>query len=392
MGQTLTEIAEKLRDSDKKVQLIYAFNGTGKTRLSRALKELVAPKNTEEGEESKIKVLYYNAFTEDLFFWDNDLHGDKERKLKIQPNTFTSWVLADEGQEPNIATNFQHYTNDKLTPTFNEKYTYKDKEDKEVTVDAYSEVTFSIETGDDQNSENIKISKGEESCFIWSIFYCILRQVIEVLNKVEDRDTDQFDDLEYVFIDDPVSSLDDNHLIELAVNLADLVKSSKSEVQFIITTHNPLFYNVLFNEFNREKKIVRYRLEKLEIGTYNLENSTDSPFSYHLFLISELEKAIHSGEIQKYHFNFLRNILEKSATFLGYGHWEDLLSNETPGAREGYYKRIINFSSHSKFSGEEIPDITDSEKAMLAKLLNDFKTKHSFKITNLILEEQNGTV
>jgi len=40
MGQSLTEIAETLRDARKKVQLIYAFNGSGKTRLSREFKEL----------------------------------------------------------------------------------------------------------------------------------------------------------------------------------------------------------------------------------------------------------------------------------------------------------------------------------------------------------------
>lgn len=378
MSQTLPEIAQTLKDANKKVQLIYAFNGTGKTRLSRTFKKLIAPKTEETQEVEKIKVLYYNAFTEDLFFWDNDLSGDSARKLKIHPNEFTNWVLVEEGQENNIAANFQHYTSDKLTPRFNEKYTYKDKDNKDVTVEAYSEVSFAIETGDDQSKGNIKISKGEESCFIWSVFFCLLRQIIGVLNVIEDRETDKFDDLKYVFIDDPVSSLDDNHLIELAVNLADLIKSSESDLKFIITTHNPLFYNVMWNEFNREKKTARYRLEKLESGTYHLENSTDSPFSYHLFLISELEKAIQTGDIQKYHFNFLRNILEKAATFLGYGHWEELLSNETVGAREGYYKRIINFSSHSKFSGEEVPIITDSEKVMLAKLLNDFKSKHSF--------------
>ena len=37
MGQTLTEIAQTLKDANKKVQLIYAFNGTGKTRLSREI-------------------------------------------------------------------------------------------------------------------------------------------------------------------------------------------------------------------------------------------------------------------------------------------------------------------------------------------------------------------
>ncbi len=52
------------------------------------------------------------------------------------------------------------------------------------------------------------------------MFYSLLKQVVEVLNKPDptERDTDKFDNLEYVFIDDPVSSLDDNHLIELAVN------------------------------------------------------------------------------------------------------------------------------------------------------------------------------
>ena len=99
MSKTLTEIAQDLKNVNKKVQLIYAFNGTGKTRLSREFKELIAPKN--EGDEigdaeaglSRDKILYYNAFTEDLFYWDNDLDQDAEPKLKIQPNSFTDWVL-----------------------------------------------------------------------------------------------------------------------------------------------------------------------------------------------------------------------------------------------------------------------------------------------------------
>ena len=75
MGETLTEIAQELKNSPKKVQLIYAFNGAGKTRLSRAFKELVSPKHEEEEAQdgdTGVKVLYYNAFTEDLFYWDND--------------------------------------------------------------------------------------------------------------------------------------------------------------------------------------------------------------------------------------------------------------------------------------------------------------------------------
>ncbi|WP_227941881.1 AAA family ATPase [Chryseobacterium sp. X308] len=390
MAQSLTQIAQSLKDANKKVQLIYAFNGTGKTRLSREFKELIAPKKQDpEEEDAKIKILYYNAFTEDLFYWDNDLGNDVDRKLKIQTNTYTYWILKDQGQEPNIAAHFQRYTSDKLTPSFN---------------DAFSEVRFSFERGNDSGSEFVKISKGEESCFIWSIFYSLLKQTIDVLNVAEeaDRETDQFNDLQYVFIDDPVSSLDDTHLIELAVNIAELIKSSQSDLKFIITTHNPLFYNVLFNEFNnadsssgyRARQSKKWRFEKLNDGTFTLiEQSNDSPFSYHLFLLSEIEKAIESGDVRKYHFSFLRNILEKTSTFLGHAHWKDLLPNEVEGSREGYYNRIINLSSHSKFSGEEISLIQDSEKSMLDHLVHQVKTMYGFKSkVNPNVIEEDATV
>lgn len=388
MAQTLTEISQKLINANKKVQLIYAFNGTGKTRLSRVFKELIAPKNhpiseeiaatakvVEDEDETKIKIMYYNAFTEDLFFWDNDLENDIDRKLKIHSNGYTKWILQVQGQEPNITEHFQRYTSDKLTPRFNEDF---------------SEVRFSFERGDDSGSDFVKISKGEESCFIWSVFYSLLEQTISVLNVAEEgeRETDQFNKLEYVFIDDPVSSLDDTHLIELAVNISELIKSSTSELKFIITTHNPLFYNVLFNEFSRVKKTKEWRLEKLLDGTFNLEEQLkDSPFSYHLFLLSELEKAIQSEDIQKYHFNFIRNIFEKTSTFLGFNNWEQLLPQDS---REAYHKRIINLSSHSKHHGEEISILDDNDKRMLRFLVREIIIKiYNFKSNNnqLVTEE-----
>jgi hypothetical protein len=109
MGKTLTEIAQNLRTANKKVQLIYAFNGTGKTRLSREFKQLIAPRtdDSEGDDEADLfelagkNILYYNAFTEDLFYWDNDLEQDADPKLKIQPNLFTDWVLKDQGQDRN---------------------------------------------------------------------------------------------------------------------------------------------------------------------------------------------------------------------------------------------------------------------------------------------------
>lgn len=388
MGKTLIEVAQQLSTpktvqktvAEKtkvvsetkpvpKVQLIYAFNGTGKTRLSREFKHLIAPKQDGDGdadqaELTRNKILYYNAFTEDLFYWDNHLVGDSAHKLKIQPNTYTDWLLTllkDLGQDGNIVSYFQRYTSDKLTPHFSEDF---------------SEVSFSLERGDNERSGKIKISKGEESNFIWSVFYALLDQVITILNVPEpdNRETRQFNQLEYVFIDDPVSSLDDNHLIEVAVNLAGLIKSSQSDLKFIITTHSPLFYNVLFNEFNNK---TCYMLERFEDGSFALtEKPGDSnkSFSYHLHLMQTIEQAIADQKVERYHFTLLRNLYEKTASFLGYPKWSELL----PDDKQLYYSRIINFTSHSTLSNEALAQPTPAESATVKLLLDHLKNNHAF--------------
>jgi len=375
MSKTLTEIAQQLNAANKKVQLIYAFNGSGKTRLSRAFKEFIAPKNdngdeVDETELSRTKILYYNAFTEDLFYWDNDLEQDAEPKLKIQPNSFTDWVLKEQGQDQNVITNFQRYANQYLTPHFSEDFT---------------EVSFSLERGDNERSGNLKISKGEESNFIWSIFYTLLDQVISILNVAEpdDRETDQFNQLEYMFIDDPVSSLDENHLIELAVNLAGLIKSSQSDLKFILTTHNPLFYNVLHSELGLKKKGKKegcYLLDRLEDGTFDLNvkyGSSNKSFSYHLYLKQTLEKAIADNQIQKYHFTLLRNLYEKTAGFLGYKEWGDLLDT-VPGDKQAYLNRIIQFTSHSTLSSEAVTEPSGPEKQTIKLLLDNLRDNYGY--------------
>lgn len=378
MGKTLREIAEDLQKSPKKVQLIYAFNGSGKTRLSREFKQLfAATADTEEGGDvadqpvpSRKIILYYNAFTEDLFYWDNDLVLDAKPRLRIQPNSFTNWLLAilrDLGQDGNIIRYFQHYTSDKLTPHFSEDF---------------SEVTFSLERGDEERSGNLKISKGEESNFIWSIFYTLLDQIISTRNvpELEDRETREFDQLEYVFIDDPVSSLDENHLIELAVNLAGLIKASPPELKFVITTHSPLFYNVLHNELDLKKggkKEGCYLLGRLDDGTFDLSvkyGDSNKSFSYHLHLRQTLEQAIASDQVQRYHFTLLRNLYEKTASFLGYPQWSGLL----PDDKQAYLNRIIQFTSHSTLSNESVSEPTLQEKQTVKFLLDHLIANYGY--------------
>ena len=371
MGKNLTGIAQQLKEANKKVQLIYAFNGTGKTRLSREFKQQIDPKpegdDAPSSELADKKILYYSAFTEDLFYWDNDLGLDAEPKLKIQPNSFTKWVLEEQGQDQSIATMFQHYTTEKLTPHFSADF---------------SSVSFSFERGNQQQEPHIKISKGEESNFIWSVFNALLEQVISELNiaEVADRSTDVFNNLTYVFVDDPVSSLDDNHLIELAVNLAGLIKSSQSDLKFIVTTHSPLFYNVLHNELDLSKKGKNegcYLLERHKEGSFDLtvkHGDSNKSFSYHLHLLQTIEQAIAGNKVERFHFTLLRNLYEKTAGFLGYPKWSELL----PDDKQLYYSRVINFTSHSTLSNEAVAQPTPAESATVKLLLDHLKNSHGF--------------
>lgn len=374
MTKSLDEIAKQLRDSGKKVNLIYAFNGSGKTRLSKAFKNLIAPKENHGNEEelTRRKVLYFNAFTEDLFYWDNDLLNDTEPKLKIQPNSFIRWLIKDQGDEGKVIGKFHHYCDEKLMPKF-------DIEN--------NQITFSFARGDDTPEENIKLSKGEESNFIWSIFHTLIEQVVAELNISEpsERTTNEFDELKYIFIDDPVSSLDENHLIQLAVDLAKLIKDTQSEIKFIITTHNPLFYNVLYNEIGNK---ACYMLRRNEDETFELEEkdgSSNKSFSYHLFLKKLLED-IEAKDIQKYHFILLRNLYEKTANFLGYSGWSNLLPNDD--AKQSYYSRIINFTSHSTLSNEVVAEPTDAEKNIIKYLLEHLIKNYGFYIEKNIKESQ----
>lgn len=347
MNKKLSELSQDLMHDEGRVHLIYAFNGVGKTRLSNEFKKLVQSSTSIDDNR---KIIYYNSYTEDIFYWDNE---SQTPTLNIHKNKFIDWVnntlYEDEIEE--IILNFQRYiNNNKLTPKF----------DKD-----FSKVIFYYASGDDKAEEKIKISKGEESNFIWSIFYTILDKVKSSYEESDNR----FETIEYIFIDDPVSSLDENHLIELAMDLAKIIKIIKSKVRVIISTHNPLFYNVLHNEFKKDK-YKKYFLEKYENGTYALiKQDNDHPFSYHIYLRKEIQKAIANGALQKYHFNFLRNLLEKTSTYLGYKGWKDLLEAINKKTGNDFKPRLIDLNSHSSHSSEETSNLSDSDKNDVKKLI-----------------------
>ena len=131
-----------------------------------------------------------------------------------------------------------------------------------------------------------------------------------------------------------------------------------------------MFYNVLHNEL---KSKACYLLERYEDGTFDLiekQGDSNKSFSYHLHLKLTLEKAIADNSIQKYHFTLLRNLYEKTANFLGYDRWSDLLDT-VPGDKSGYLNRIIQFSSHRTLSNEEVLQPSEPEKQMVRLLLEN---------------------
>ena len=136
MGEynSLEEIAQEIKNSNKKVTLLYAFNTTGKTRLSMEFKNLV----NEISDDEVIKhVIYYNAFTEDLFSWNNHLG-----RLMINKNSKFIDLIERQGKEKEIAKRFREFTSSKIEP--------------DIRIDT-GEITFNLATGDEDSIKNIKI-------------------------------------------------------------------------------------------------------------------------------------------------------------------------------------------------------------------------------------------
>ena len=362
----IEELAKNIVDSDREIFLYYAFNGMGKTRLSMELRRLVE----KDSDIEYPKILYYNAFIEDLFIWDNSDIDSSVLKIDMGSEFFS--LLKDLGQEANIIRKFQEFTLSKLEPAFNMKT---------------GEITFRIPKGNEV-IDNIKISRGEESIFIWSIFLVMLETILSDLSirDVEERAIENYNNLKYIFIDDPMSSLDDNNIIEVAISLKELVEKAKSlNIKLIITTHHALFYNVLYNEINRslnqnERKNFERCFIKNEGDRYIKEQQKDTVFGYHHFIKYEIKKAISENKIERYHFTLFRNLLEKTSTYLGYRYWGDLITEEDlkEGEREAYIRRI-NLYSHNKVSDLENAELKEHEKKMLKRLFENFIKDYRWK-------------
>lgn len=368
----IEKLAKSIINSKRKIFLYYAFNGIGKTRLSMELRRLVEKDNNTD---EYPKILYYNSFIEDLFIWDNSDIDSSVLKIDMGSEFFR--LLKDLGQEVNIIRKFQEFTLSKLEPAFNM---------------GTGEVTFRIPKGNEV-IENIKISRGEESIFIWSIFLVMLETILSDLSirDVEERAIENYNNLKYIFIDDPMSSLDDNNIIEVAISLKELVEKAKSlNIKLIITTHHALFYNVIYNELGGSYKKENDGQKKNFVNEccflknneseYIKKDVGDTNFGYHHFIKYEIKKAISENKIERYHFTLFRNLLEKTSTYLGYGAWGELITDDnlTEQDRQAYIRRI-NLYSHNKVSDLENAELKEHEKKMLKRLFENFIKDYRWK-------------
>lgn len=345
----LNALAAHLRAGleNKKFILLYAYNGTGKTRLSTSFKDLG---KLGDGRDT----LYFNAFTQDLFSWDNDLEGDSERKLKI--NSASSFFAGLVDME----------MDNRIRPLLNRFADFDFRIDT-----ANWEVSFSRDVtnaGTTSTVENIKVSRGEENIFVWCFFLAIVQLAMD--------GAEAYDWVKYIYIDDPISSLDEHNAISVASNLAQLLKKEDSRLKTVISTHHTLFFNVLCNELNRADQYFLCRDQPT--GGYGLRQTGKTPFFHHVALLADLYEAERSGRLFTHHFNVLRSILEKTASFHGYNNFSACIKQDVGDEDGVLHTRLVNILSHGNYSLYEPQEMLEENKNYFRKILHDFITRYPF--------------
>lgn len=355
---SLEEIAKQIRNFRENIILIYAFNATGKTRLSIEYKD-----HTKKENNNRHAGVYYNAFSEDLFIWDNDEENDNtDIKLKIIESSLNSRHSFIEENKIQEKLNFYN-------PNYDFKFKYYDDPEKGI-----ESVSFYIIS--DKNETPIKISRGEERIFVWC-FFLALFEADDAWDETQKQ---------HIFIDDPVSSLDDNNIFNTVNLLYELIKNNLDKKKIIITTHHIGLFSILCNRITKgdenqkfDKKYLIKVLERNE-GKYILKECRKGRFLYHLLLLDILQEAINKDELYIYHFALLRQLLESISSFLGIGRFSYVL--EKIGI-ENFSQNsfIINNLSHQDAYTERTAALMSlGDKKIFEGIIDKLKEKIPFYV------------
>lgn len=348
---------------NKKCVLLYAYNGTGKTRLSMAFKDI--------GKQGDLRdTLYFNAFTEDLFSWDNDLEGDSDRKLKLNRASRFFRGLESLELDNRIRPLLQRYADFDFVINAREE-----SDDWNVRFSRNVTVTAEDGTTTNETLDNIKVSRGEENIFIWCFFLAIVQLAID--------GDETYEWVRFIYIDDPISSLDEHNAISVACQIAAVIKG-QDRVKAVVSTHHTLFFNALYNELG--KNPVKLFLGKAADGSYLVRDTTDTPTFYHVANLVEMKKAADSGIIYTHHFNLLRSLLEKAASFHGLPSWKACVRRDGDDPDGVMHERLIALLNHGGYSLFEPVEMIEENKAHFRRILNDFTERFPFN-PELFVEE-----
>lgn len=362
LNAVATHLREKL--AEKKYILLFAYNGTGKTRLSMEFKNL--------GKNGDLRdTLYFNAFTEDLFHWDNDLDGDSSRELRLNTNSrFFEGLLGTA-----IETKIRKLLHRHVDFDFQIKTKLEEiNRGNLILKNNVTYVSFERESqidGELKTIDNIKISRGEENLFIWCFFLAVAQMA---LDKEEGS---PYEWVRYIYIDDPISSLDDNYAIAVANHLGQMLKEYKGGIKTLISSHHSLFFNVMCNEL---KKAVKFMLCSHDGRvSYSLKDTTDTPYFHHVAVLKLLDKAAKRNELYTYHFGMLRNLMEKAASFHGFNNLSDFLKRDGDNDPEGIlHNRIIQLLNHGGYSHFEPQEMMEENKQHFKNILAKFMADYEF--------------
>ena len=364
--------------------LIFAYNGTGKTRLSYDF----AHYGREEGASQH--TLYYNAYTEDLFTWDNDLENNTDHHLIINQDSALIQGLAGFNFSEPLRKYLQVFTD----IDFDFHY---DSENPDLP----DYVVFS-KTLNDETFENIKISRGEERLFVWCFFRCIVDQVL--------GGNSAYKGIEYIYIDDPMSSLDDNNVITFAAQLYNVIRDSlRNErrvinsgigelrrIKFVISTHHALFFHVMIHGLSNDSKLGQFYLHRAkDSDEVILKSMSDkTPFYYNVAMMSEIQEAIFNDRLYTYHFTIMRSVMEKIAEFFGHRDYRYILDginykgndfdelSFSKGELVDLYSRIVNVFSHQgQFFSPTL--MNEDNKDSIKTLFYHIKKKYHFVLPDL---------
>ena len=362
--------------------LIYAYNRTGKTRLSMEFKD-AGKRKSKKNPTGTPDTLYFNAFTEDLFVWENDLEGDSVRRLQLNEKSSFFNAMTELALDETIARYLSRYAD------FDFDFTYKEVQQGKGTISKPDFVSF--RKGDEHN---IKVSRGEQNIFVWCIFMAICERMLD--------GHDSYQGKKYLYIDDPISSLDDNNAISIACDLAKLLRRATTRkstdgaaapIKVIFSSHHALFFNVMCNEVGRKIDDApsidhrRYFLHRSSgDGTCILQATDDTPFFHHVATLAELQCAADpkKGKLYTFHFNALRSVMEKTASFFGHSNIAFCLKTLDNELDRALFNRALNLLSHGAYAIHEPTEMGEDNKELFRRILREFIARFDFALPGIV--------